>query len=206
MQTGGEKQRHDHRERQHGARNADRTADAILHLAEVGFDKQRADLLAVVGIEDRTEQHQRITLEPITIRPGWQWRQGLILQVGGKFGPDPLVLVDASCQDLQLASEIGKGPLRVFRPVEVQRRRAVLAGDVHQRGHLRNQVRAETGPLIQQKRGARQQQRDATGQHDDRRQLALNRALLEEFHELLVLFASFNNCVSIFSLAFSAAA
>src|ERR1044071_1501379 len=80
---------------------------------------------------------------------------------------------------------------------------------------MRHQITPKSEQFLNYKRRTRQKQRDATGKHDDRSQLALNRALseghhaacsLDTFAQLFVVRASLSSCVSNLRFAFSAAA
>src|SRR6266478_7273478 len=72
--------------------------------------------------------------------------------------------------------------LRIFGLIETEVGLAGLAGNIGQGGHLRNQIITETEPLIDDESPARQEQGDATGQHNDRGKLAFDRAGGKEGH------------------------
>src|SRR5437879_6474428 len=97
-------------------------------------------------------------------------------------GPDPALFVNTGGRDLAYAAQIGQVGLRIVGEVEAQSSSAVLARKVGQGGQLRYQVAAEREQFMDYERRAGQQQRDATGEHDNRSQLALNRYLFETRH------------------------
>ena len=140
----------------------------------------------VVVVLNRTKQSERPVFKCVAFRGG-----GCVGEVGdgsllGKARPEFAVLVvNGRRDDAAVARKIGECFLRAVGVVEVHRqvRFAVLAGDVGDGGKLGDENGAGGDHLVGDKREAREQQRDATGEHDDGGHLALEGEVLEKSHD-----------------------